>query len=211
MAPHPTIKPTDEQPQDDLRAQLAAMQEQLLAMQANSAPPWLETMLARVTKASSQASELLASKMRPENSDHLHLGPFEHAEGGLKFPKEYRHTDGHVSDFHRPEIVYAGRILRTDEVTYQEWKAANALSESLGRGQRRIARDGKWSAVVNDGDTRLHISVPMKTMDDRHDLPSFLVICQELTTGARQKDPSELAEEVAKLRDEVARLTKAAA
>lgn len=203
--------PKPEQNDDDLRATIAAMQQQLEAMQAASAasaPPWLETMLARVTKASGQASELLASKLKPENADHLHLGPFEHKEGGIKFPKEYRHADGHVSDFHRAEIVYAGRILRAEEVTYLEWQAVNELSESLGRAQRRIARDGTWAATVNDQDTRLQLSVPMKTMDDRQNLPPFLLICQELTSGARQKDQAELATEVASLREELARLSR---
>ena len=119
----------------------------------------------------------------------------------------YRHADGHVSDFHRADIVYAGRLLRAEEVTYLEWQAVNALSESLGRSQRRIAREGTWSATVNDQDTRISLSVPMKTMDDRQNLPSFLVICQELTTGARQKDQGELAHEVAALREELSRLS----
>lgn len=192
---------------EDLKAQLAALQEQLEAQKsAGAPPPWLEAMLSRVTKASSQASELLASKIKPENATHRQLGPFEHPEGGIKFPKEYRHTDGHVSEFHRPEIIFAGRLMRAEECTYVEWGAVNKLSESLARSQRRIARDGKWVATVNDADTRLHISVPMKTMDDRHNLPPFLLILQELTTGARQKDQAELATEVAMLHEEVARL-----
>lgn len=197
-----------------LTAQLAnmeAMRLELEAMKASAAaPPWLETMLLRVTKASSAASELLASKLKPENADHLHRGPFEHPEGGIKYPKEYRRADGSVADFHRDEIVYAGRIMRAEECSYAEWLAVNALSESLGRGQRRVARENKWKATVDDHD-RLTISVPMKTIDDRANLPPCLVIFQELTTGARQKDPLELATEVALLRDEIERMKRAAA
>jgi hypothetical protein len=46
----------------------------------------LETILTKVTAAASKTSELIASKHKPENVDHLHRGPFEHPDGGWTGP-----------------------------------------------------------------------------------------------------------------------------
>ena len=160
----------------------------------------LEQILTRSSEAAAKAaagpSQVLAAKLKPENADHLHMGPFEHPLGGIQMPKPPLAR----------ECWFAGQQLRHNEITYVEAVALNALSASLSRAQRRIARDGKWSARVSDDDQRLYISVPMKTIDDRAELPSFLEITQELTTGERALDQAELAAEVALLRSEVQRM-----
>lgn len=186
--------------------QLRALEAQIKAMQAG--PPvggggfdaaTLESILSRVTSAASKNSELIASKYKPENVDHLHKGPFEHPLGGIQMPKP---------ELPR-EVHFAGGRLRLDELTYAEACAVVDLSKSLSRSQRRIARDGKWICKVSDDDARMQISVPLKNIDDRNDLPPFLQICEELTTGERPLDTAELAQEVALLRRQVAAMQAA--
>lgn len=157
----------------------------------------LEKILGRVTDAAAAPAQVLASKLRPENSDHLHKGPFEHPLGGLVMPKP---------PLKREETFFCGHLLRISELTYDEVLAVNALHESLQRSQKRTARNGKWSAVINDGDSRLTISVPANTMDARSDLPSFLEICVELTSGERAPDMRDVMAELQLLRAKVAQL-----
>jgi hypothetical protein len=164
-------------------------------------PQVLEDILTRssaaAAKSAGKATEVLVSKMKPENADHLHLGPFEHPEGGIKHPKPQlqRETASSLS----------GR-MRIDDLTYTEVLAVNALNASLARGQRRSCRNGKWIAQVSDDDQRLDIRIPVKSIDDRGDLPPFLQIMQELTTGERALDVGELANELALLRQQMAEL-----
>lgn len=156
----------------------------------------LESILMRSTANASKTSELIASKIKPENVDHLHKGPFEHPQGGIAMPKPALKREG----------LFAGRWMRLEELTWVEAVAFNALSDTLTRGQRRLARDGKWIAKVTDDDTKLLLSVPMKSIDDRAELPSFLEICQELTSGTRAPDQAELAAEMALLKQQMATL-----
>lgn len=205
----------NEKDKQDMDARLKALEEQnakLMALleakveapQAQGLSP--DDFLAGITLAMKEATkgtERFANQSLPSNPDHLNpqFGPFEHPEGGLKHPKPAL----------KREVWFAGARCRPSETTYAETVALNELSDSLGRGQRRLAHDGKWKAMVSDDDQQLLISVPMKTMDDRADLPSFLQIVQELTTGQRALDQGELAQEVAMLKLQLAQLTGAAA
>lgn len=141
-------------------------------------------------KAASAGSELLASKVKPENTDHRHIGPFEHPEGGIKFPKPET----------RREVVasWSGRV-RTEELTYAEALALKGFDDSMSRGDRRTARGGKWIALVSDNDERLELTLPVKGLDERATIPSFLEVVQELATGKRSPGQAELAERVALL------------
>ena len=163
-------------------------------------PDVLEQILKRTTEAAAGPAQVLASKLKPENADHRLLSPFEHPEGGEKFPKPALAR----------EMWFAGQMLRVGELTYWEVLALNELSKTLSRGQRRVCRDGKWKAFVSEDDQRLTISVPMKTMDDRQDLPIFMQIVQELTSGERAPDVSEMAAELARLKQQMAQLQGAA-
>jgi len=169
-------------------------------------PDQLEAILTRATASASKGSELIASKYRPENVDHLHKGPFEHPDGGIAHPK----PPLVVGDDGDGEMFFGGFRLRDGDVTYVEAEALNRLSASLGRGQRRLARNGMWSAEVNDRNNRLTIRVPMKTIDDRADLPSLLQVVMELTSGARVLETADVLAELALLKGELAAMRTAA-
>lgn len=189
-------------------AELAERNKQLMAaLEAKLAPQaggisadQLEAMLTRVTAAAAEPSNVLARKMKPENADHLHVSVFEHPKGGLEQPKP---------DLNR-ELVFLGRI-RKDDLTFAEVLAVNALNATLKRAERRLARNGTWKASVSDDDDTLTISVPVKTIDDRQDLPSFLAIVQELTSGDKPLDPADILAELTILRAQVAGLQAASA
>ena len=187
----------------DRNAQLMALLEAKLEADVPSSGidgKQLEAILTRVTEAAAGPSQLLASKLKPENADHLQRGPFEHPDGGISHPKPTLAR----------EVIFGGR-LRADELTYAEVEALNALSASLTRSQRRLARDGKWSATVSDDDQRLTIRVPVKTIDDRQDLPPFLGIVLELTSGAKALEPADIMNELVLLRSQMAQLQGARA
>jgi hypothetical protein len=199
---------------NDTEARLKALEEQNAKLMAALEAKWeaaqpagagidaaqLETILTKVTKAAGQATEVLASKLKPENADHLEKSPFEHPEGGHKYPK--------AAIAPSREIIW-GRPLTLTELTYAEVLALRELSQSLRRSERRLARDGKWKAIVSDDDQRVTISVPVKTIDDRQDLPPFLQIVQELTTGERTPDVSDVMAELTLLKAQLADLQAA--
>lgn len=157
----------------------------------------LEKILTRVQESAAGPSQMLARQFKVE-FDHLQMGPFEHPEGGVTHPKPTL----------RREMVF-GRPLPVNELTYAEVVALNALSDSLSRSQRRLARDGKWKAVVSDDDQRVTITIPVKTIDDRQDLPSFIEIVRELTTGEREKGTADILAELTLLKAKVAEMQSA--
>lgn len=184
---------------EERNAQLMAMLEAKFEAQPQATgidAATLKAILTETTAAASRGSELLASKMKPENVDHRHIGPFEHPDGGIANPK--------------PELLrettYVGGRIRLDELTYPEALAVNALNASLSRAQRRVCRDGKWVAQVSEDDQRLTIRIPVKNIDDRSDLPPMIQIMQELTSGERAQDVGELAQELALLKSQMAKL-----
>lgn len=199
--------------EQNMEARLKALEEKNAKLMAALEAKWesaqpaggidaaqLEKILIKVSEASAGPAQVLASKLKPENADHLHRSAFEHAEGGLAKPKPPL----------KREIVF-GRPLPIAELTYAEVLALNALSDSLGRSQRRIARDGKWTVQVSDDDRRLTIKVPVRNIDDRYDLPSFIEIVQELTTGERVMGTADLVAELALLKAQMAELQGAGA
>lgn len=158
----------------------------------------LERILTKVAETAAAPSNVLAAKLKPENADHLHVSVFEHAEGGLTKPKPPLHRD----------VVWLGRV-RPEDLTYAETLAVNALSASLKRSERRVCRDGKWVAKVSDDDKTLTISVPVKTQDDRQDLPAFIAIVQELASGEKPLEQADLIAELAILKAQIASMRSA--
>jgi hypothetical protein len=194
----------------DMEARLKALEDKNAKLMAALEAKWeaqptaggidagqLERILTRVQESAAGPSQMLARQFKVE-FDHLQRGPFEHPEGGINHPKPGL----------KREIIF-GRPLPLTELTYAEVLALNALSDSLSRSQRRLARDGKWKATVSDDDQRLTISIPVKTIDDRQDLPSFLGIVQELTTGERALDAADMLAELTLLKAKVAEMDAA--
>jgi hypothetical protein len=158
----------------------------------------LREILTTVTEAAAAPSNLLASKLKPENADHLHVSVFEHPKGGIDMPKPALHR----------EVIWLGRV-RPEDLTYAETLAVNALSQSLARSQRRLCRDGQWKAIVSDDDKTLTISLPVKTQDDRADLPSFLAIVTELTSGEKPLEQVDLLNEITLMKQQIASMQAA--
>jgi hypothetical protein len=179
---------------------MAALEAKVDAPSGQFTPEVLREIMSGVAEAAAAPSNLLARKMKPENADHLHVSVFEHPKGGIEMPKPPLAR----------ELVFLGRIKEAD-LTYAEVLAVNELNASLGRSQRRLCRDGKWKAIVSDDNATLTISVPVKTIDDRQDLPAFIAIVQELTSGERPLDQADILSELAMLRTQVAQLQGAGA
>lgn len=192
------------------------LNEQVRAQLAQASGGLSEAALTRIVEAAAAPANTLAKKLKPENAEARKLGPFEHPEGGEKFPKPHvfnANGGGEVA-------IWYGCSDRTDtrgilrihhnEITYWEAQALVQLYGSLGKGERRTCRDGKWRVVVSDMGDRMDLLVPIKSADDRHDLPSFLEVIQELQTGHRTANAMELAERVALLEQQLAAQTATA-
>jgi hypothetical protein len=167
----------------EMREMLAAQAAQLAALQASN--------------PGTSALQLLAERSAPrENPDYNEVSAFTHPEGQRVRPK---------ADLTR-ETFFCGTRMKSDELTPAEIEAFNAITVS------RTARNGTWTAEVrqNGNAQQLHIMVPSRTVDERMDLPgSLLLILRELRDGAASVDPMSLAQEVAALKDQMARMTAA--
>lgn len=174
---------------------MAALEAKIEPAAGQFTPAVLKEIMSGVAEAAAAPSNVLAKKLKPENADHLHVSVFEHPLGGIEMPKPQFHRD----------VVFLGRV-RPEDLTYAETLAVNALSQSLKRSERRICRDGKWKAIVSDDDKTLTVSVPAKTQDDRQDLPAFIAIVQELTSGEKPLDQADVLAELTILRAQIADL-----
>jgi hypothetical protein len=167
----------------EMREMLAAQAAQLAALQA--------------ANPGTAALQLLAERSAPrENPDYNEKSVFTHPEGERVRPKAALAR----------ETFFCGSRVRADELTPAEIDAFNAITTS------RTARHGTWTATVTQNGTaqELRVMVPSRTVDERMDLPgSLLLILKELKDGAAAVDPMSLAQEVARLRDQIAALEAA--
>lgn len=193
-------------------AELAALKAQLQAQAGGLSKEDLKDILATVAPKKEDWLDGggTAWKMpngQPERQGRK-LGPFEHPDGGERFPKPTLPCEdifyGCVDSARDTRAMLR---IRLDEITYFEAVAINELYASLGNGQRRVCRNGKWKVLKSDQGDRLDLLVPIKNPDDRQDLPSLLNIINELKTGERTKDAADMAEELALLKQQVAALS----
>lgn len=155
---------------DALKAQLAAMQEQMAALAQPKADPGLE------------AVKLLAERSAPkEDPNYIERGPFTRADGSK--PRLTRPT------------FFLGARQRDDQLTPDEVEAFNAITASRTARDGRWVADVRQNGSTSE----LWIEVPAKTQDDRQDLPALLMILLELQGGPRATDPLALAQRVAEL------------
>lgn len=199
----------------ELEAQLAdakALTDELRAKVAAPVSGGLdEAALTRIVNAAAAPTNVLAQKLKPENAEARKLGPFEHPEGGEKYPKPALNGEFFFGCTDAQQDTRAMLRQRASDLTYFEVVALNELYESLGPSQRRTCRDGKWKVFVTESGEQMHLMVPIKDPDTRHDLPSFLAIIQEFKSGTRQLTPSDLAVQVARLEQQVRELQGASA
>lgn len=159
-----------------------------VAAQANPGitPEQLTTILTSVSQ--SNATAMQKSLVR-ENQNYVETGPF--AFPGKR--KLRRNTF----------VCYAKQ--NDDTLSEQEVDAFNAITRSCS------ARGGTWTAtVMRDGTTeKLHVFFPGRTLDQRMELPSLLDILAELKDGPAAVDRTLMAERIAELESQVAKMMAA--
>lgn len=207
-----TLKAELEKDKADLKKEL----DEIRALKASllQAPPeggMTRADLIDAMKAVAEPATAIVRKLKPENAEARKLGPFEHPEGGEKYPKPPLAREVWFGCVDSQADTRAILRQRTDDLTYFEVEALNTLSASLSGGQRRMCRDGKWRVFVTQTGDAMHLMVPIKNPDDRADLPSFLAIVKELTTGERMPDAADMAAQLALLEQKVKELSAAKA
>lgn len=194
----------------DLETQLAEARELIAQLRSQPSSGGLsKSDLKEIVEAAAAPTTAIVKKLKPENAQARKLGPFEHPEGGEKYPKPALKAQ---TFFGCTDSVKDTRaILRTnvEDLTYFEAIAVNELYDSLGKGQRRICRDGAWRVFVTDTGDQMHLMVPISNPDVRQKLPSFLEITREFQTGKKSGSTADLAETVARLEQQVKELSAA--
>jgi uncharacterized coiled-coil protein SlyX len=162
----------------EMAAVLAAATEALTAQQSR-VDPGLE------------AVKMLAQQSAPaENKNYNEVGPFTYPEGERVRPKPR---------LSRP--TFFGGARQSDEMlTPLEVDLFNKIDST------RVSRGGTWKAEVrqNGSAQELWIDVPVKTLDDRINLPSLVAVLLELNGGEKAADPASLAQRVAELEAKLA-------
>ena len=134
---------------------------------------------------------------RKSNAEHPGISAFSYPEGDVARPKPKLNMD----------TFFCGVRIRENELTPAEIDLYNMLMVS------KTSRNGKWSCDVQQvgNKKRRLINVPVKTLDNRSDLPSSLslILMEFATEGADAINPVDLVAEVLKLREQVAALAAA--
>jgi hypothetical protein len=169
-----------------------ALLQQLLAAQHKGQTDESVSRLAAALEAQNAATE---RTVRKSNADHLHLGPFEYPEGGIKRPK--------------PPLKYVTYVCgirqREKELTPTEIELFNSFTVSKEIPKKR------WHAIVDrDGTSpRLQIGFPARAADDLVGLPPLTVILSTLLYGEEVADPSRAAQRIADLERQMKELLAA--
>jgi hypothetical protein len=128
------------------------------------------------------------------NAQHPDISVYSHPEGNVAHPKAKLDKKTYLNSIQ----------LHEDTLTPAEIELLNALDSD------RECRGGRWKVQIKDG--RRLLWMPIKTMDDRAQLPESLsIILLELATGSETLNPNFLVDEVLKLRQQVAELQLASA
>lgn len=163
------------------------------------ATPSIEEVVARLADIQAQQlafqQQSLAEerRIRPkENSNHPAISAFSYPEGNLKKPKP---------TLRRATYWPRGVKQSEDLLTPEEIEAFNAFTHNC------TARDGSWTATITRSGTTeiLVIDAPVKTPDDRMNLPNgLLLILTELREGPASVDVGTMAARLARLEQQLA-------
>lgn len=162
---------------------IAALEAQLDELKALLTQPRIDPGL--------EAVKMLAQQSAPaENRNYNEIGPFTHPEGERVRPKPR---------LSRPTF-FAGARQNDETLTPLEIDLFNKIDGT------RVTRNGLWKAEVrqNGSAQELWIDVPVKTLDDRINLPSLVSVLLELNGGEKAADPTSLAQRVAELEAKLA-------
>lgn len=105
------------------------------------------------------------------------------------------------------ETFFVGVRLSEELLTDDEIALCNRFTSD------KTAREGLWSATLEQhgSKTRLYISVPSKTVDDRMTLSPFTHICRELLDGPDAVNPESMQKQIEELTRQVKALELAKA
>lgn len=132
-------------------------------------------------------------RVRPrENATDPGLSVFSHPEGERQHPKPRL----------RRATYWPRGVKQTEDLlTPEEIEAFNAFDHNC------TARDGAWTATITRSGTTevLEIDAPVKTPDDRMNLPNgLLLILRELREGPEAVDVVRMAARLARLEAQLA-------
>ena len=167
---------------------LTMTQDQLLALisnlPANSPAAGITADdLKDILKSNREEQEARRS-IRHSNADHLHISAFSHPAGDLKQPKPKLTRETYFNNHRETE----------EECTALEIECFNAFTTDC------TARDGRWTAKIDQGGRRIRIDVPSFTMDELSDLPKSLPeILRELAEGPKAVTTLDMLARIADL------------
>ncbi len=121
---------------------------------------------------------------------------FDYPEGGHVRPKPKFRANW--------TYTMCGVPLRENQLTPLEIELLNKIDTSTS------TRDGSWKITVEKSGTttKVAISVPARTQDDRSNLPSFAQIVSELLGGKEASDFVSMATKIAEMQRELEALKK---
>jgi hypothetical protein len=162
----------------------------------------LKNILSEVVASGATANaHAMQTALNRSNPNYVPVSPYHDADGKETIPK--------YTVYFGPQFAKGkGAALPKDMYSVAERDLINRFEI----GDSKVARGGEWTAqVLRDGSTQeLIIKVPMGTMDQRQNLPSFAMILKELLDGEMAVNPDKLAERVAELERKLAAVGAAA-
>lgn len=154
----------------------------------------LQAIMSTMDKVSARSVKDALRSERKENPSYPERSVF-HPAG--KFDDEGNALKPKVT-LSRPTF-FNGVRLGGELETEEEIELCNRFTDS------RTARDGEWTAAI-DGvgpSSKLTVTVPSKTVDDRMSLPPFTHILRELLNGPEAVNPDTMAKQIEALQAQV--------
>lgn len=134
--------------------------------------------------------------VRPENDPHPHASAFSYPEGDIARPKPKLKRDTFFN-YHKEN---------EEQLTPSEIEAYNSIDDDCE------ARSGQYTAIIKQRGRKreeLHLSVPVRHLDHRMNLPpSLLLLVHELKTGQQVSDMQDLLTEISELQMRLAKYEK---
>jgi hypothetical protein len=159
----------------DLEAMLTRVVAAVTSGQSNGGE-----MLKLATAAMDNLKEQVARNRTISNSINDYHGVSEFAPEGKAKKREHK--------LRYKDVFFLGDKLREESLTPDEIDILNSFKTDT------TARDGRWVATITreSGKPVLTVTAPFGTMDNRNQLPSLLLMCDELLHGPETNNPDSM-------------------